>query len=435
MVGRARRARAPDPRRDRRRVRPGRAGDRGRAPAAGAVRAAGGRPGAARSRSSPSSRSRSAGARCRSGPDQVNGIICGASNFAVDDLVVVALPGAVLAGGFEISARKTYGHVSDGMIASARELGIGSDHAGILVLPPGSGEPGDDARRPARAGRPGLRAERHAGPRLLLLGARAGPRAGRRPRRRLRRPGRAGSPCRTPAGTPGRSGWTTPAAPGSWCAGSTAWIRRRRPRGGCSAGCWPPGMRPISLIVDVTNYVMLELGQPLHAYDAARVRGAHRGPPGARRGEADHPGRRDAPARPGRPADHRPVRPDRAGRGDGRRVHRDRRGRRPGGAADAHRRADRGRALRSRGHRPRGPPAQAAQRGVPPLRAHRRPAAAAGGRRAGRAAAGRARRRRRWPTGGPTRAQAPRRPPCRCRWSCRTGWPGSATRRGPPCAG
>ena len=72
-------------------------------------------------------------------------MICGATNFAVGDLVVVTLPGAVLPGGFEIAARTTYGHVSDGMIASVRELGIGSDHAGILVLPPHTAEPGDDA--------------------------------------------------------------------------------------------------------------------------------------------------------------------------------------------------------------------------------------------------------------------------------------------------
>src|ERR1700710_2024560 len=79
------------------------------------------------------------------GTGDPQGIVCGAHNFAVGDLVVVVLPGGVLPGDFEISARKTYGHVSAGMICSAAELGLGDDHAGIIVLPPDAGQPGDDA--------------------------------------------------------------------------------------------------------------------------------------------------------------------------------------------------------------------------------------------------------------------------------------------------
>src|SRR4051812_27978065 len=78
------------------------------------------------------------------GTGEPQGIVCGAHNFEPGDLVVVILPGGVLPGDFEISARKTYGHVSAGMICSSKELGLGEDHDGIIVLPGDAGEPGDD---------------------------------------------------------------------------------------------------------------------------------------------------------------------------------------------------------------------------------------------------------------------------------------------------
>ena len=74
---------------------------------------------------------------CRvSAGDQTREVICGAVNFAVGDKVPFAQPGAVLPGGFEIGAKKAYGRMSEGMICSARELDIGEDHSGILVLDP-----------------------------------------------------------------------------------------------------------------------------------------------------------------------------------------------------------------------------------------------------------------------------------------------------------
>ena len=79
------------------------------------------------------------------GEPDLRDIVCGATNFAVGDLVVVALPGTVLPGDFTIATRKTYGRTSDGMICSVSELNLGSDHSGILVLPPGTAEPGTPA--------------------------------------------------------------------------------------------------------------------------------------------------------------------------------------------------------------------------------------------------------------------------------------------------
>ncbi|GAB4587249.1 phenylalanine--tRNA ligase subunit beta [Nocardia sp. IFM 10818] len=206
------------------------------------------------------------------GKPELQEIVCGARNFAVGDLVVVVLPGGELPGGFKISSRKTYGHTSNGMICSVAELGIGKDHNGILVLEPGTAEPGADANEvlgmddtvielaitPDRGyafSARGLARELACGFDLeyqdpavrLLPGAEA-------------------------------EAWQVKIEPESLCtrfavrrvtgidpkAVSPWWLQRR---------LMLSGVRPISPAVDVTNYVMLELGQPLHAFDTAKVNG------------------------------------------------------------------------------------------------------------------------------------------------------------------
>jgi phenylalanyl-tRNA synthetase beta chain len=206
------------------------------------------------------------------GEDTPRGVICGATNFVVGDLVVVTLPGTVLPGGFTISARSTYGRVSDGMIASVRELGIGSDHAGILVLPPHTGEPGDDALPLLGANDPviELNITPDRGYAFSVRGlareiATATDVDYVDPASRVAVPDVAGDAWPVRLADEGCSRFVARRVDGVDPKAASPWWMQRRLLGA--------GMRPISLIVDVTNYVMLELGQPLHAYDAARLSG------------------------------------------------------------------------------------------------------------------------------------------------------------------
>ncbi|MEU5363673.1 phenylalanine--tRNA ligase subunit beta [Streptomyces sp. NPDC005925] len=199
-------------------------------------------------------------------------IVCGARNFAVGDKVVVVLPGATLPGGFEIAARKTYGKVSHGMICSSDELGMGDDGSkGIIVLPPET-EVGRDAIELLELVDEVLdiAVTPDRGYCLSMRGV-------------ARETATAyGLPLRDPAllDVPGPNafGYPVKVSDPVGCDRFTA-----RTVTGLSAGARSPiwlqrrlqkvGMRPISLAVDVTNYVMMELGQPLHAYDRSLVQG------------------------------------------------------------------------------------------------------------------------------------------------------------------
>ena len=220
-----------------------------------------------------------AGQKAADGGDDVRGIVCGASNFEVGDKVVVCLPGAVLPGDFKIAARSTYGHISDGMMASARELNLSEDHAGIIRLHELGLDPkiGTDAlellQLTEEAAEVNVTPDR--GYCFSIRGiAREYSHA-------------TGAEFRDPIGNAhpeSTSGFNLKIEDQSPVRGrqgchrfvlrSVKNVDTKRPT--------PPwmvarlklaGMRSISLIVDVTNYVMLELGQPLHAYDADKLQG------------------------------------------------------------------------------------------------------------------------------------------------------------------
>ncbi len=202
------------------------------------------------------------------GESRPRGIVCGATNFVVGDLVVTALPGAVLPGGFAIGARETYDHVSDGMICSARELGLGEEHSGILVLDPGlDAAPGADAIEVLGMDDPVLELE-ITPDRGDLLSVRGLARE-------------VGLGLGVASTDPGRLDPPPASAPASYeirvedpigcdrfvalamtgldpTRVSPEWLRHRLIQ------C---GVRTVSLAVDVTNFVMLELGQPMHAFD------------------------------------------------------------------------------------------------------------------------------------------------------------------------
>ncbi len=204
-------------------------------------------------------------------------IVCGASNMVEGDLVPLATVGTLMPGGMEIAARRMRGEMSNGMLCSAKELGLGDDHSGILVL----GGAGESAPRPgttlgaALDLRPDVVFDIEVNPNrpdaLSVAGVARDLAA------------RQGVPFELPV--------PAPASTGRELAG-TVDVRIEAPevcgrfavRGfsGVRVGASPrwmaqrllsAGMRPINIVVDVSNYVMLELGQPTHAFDLAKVSG------------------------------------------------------------------------------------------------------------------------------------------------------------------
>lgn len=214
-------------------------------------------------------------------PSGVQGIICGAHNFVEGDKVVVTLPGAVLPGNFQISARKTYGHLSAGMIASVRELGIGDDHDGILVLSRIGLDPeiGSDAME--LLGLYDQAAEINVTPdrgyAFSIRGvareyAHATGTSFTDPASKVNAPaslqGGYGVKLNDDAPIYGKPGCDR------FVARTVRGVDASRPTPSwMSSRLRLAGVRSISLPVDISNYVMLELGQPNHCYDLDKLSG------------------------------------------------------------------------------------------------------------------------------------------------------------------
>jgi phenylalanyl-tRNA synthetase beta chain len=203
------------------------------------------------------------------GEDEPRQIVCGAWNFGAGATVAVALPGAVLPGGLELEQRKVRGELSDGMILAEDEVELGTDHSGIMVLP--ETEPGTPlgdvlplveeillveatGNRPDLLSIYGLAREVAA-----LYDLELAPPPGTDPQPAGDEP--VDVAVEDLEGCPryiGRLFRNVEVGP------SPIWLKSRL----VSAG-----MRPISNVVDVTNYVMHALGNPLHAFDLATLNG------------------------------------------------------------------------------------------------------------------------------------------------------------------
>ncbi|HEY1847658.1 MAG TPA: phenylalanine--tRNA ligase subunit beta [Opitutaceae bacterium] len=205
----------------------------------------------------------------------VKRIVCGAQNYKVGDRVPVALPGAVLPGDFKIRQSKIRGETSDGMMCSGKELGAGDDQSGLLILAgrPALGTPINDVlpagdtvldievtpNRPDCLCHLGIARELAAWfrkelayPQEKFRGDVSGA-----PRSDLF----SGAGVESPEDCPL---YTAHVVTGVRVGPSPAWLQDR---------LRSAGLRPVNNIVDVGNYVMLEYGQPLHAFDASKIGG------------------------------------------------------------------------------------------------------------------------------------------------------------------